>query len=102
MCPTMVTAGDGLPRERKLLKEETRRKFLHPVGAVARVQWRDLGRGSRIHRHLRRSIQRPRQECSLLTLMFITFLYSQYSEEAPASKVVKSTKIFLLTLDGWL
>ena len=43
MCPTMVTAGDGLPRERKFLKEETRRKLLHPVGAVARVQWRDLG-----------------------------------------------------------
>ena len=43
MCPTMVTPGDGLPLERKLLKEETRRKFIHPVGAVARVQWRDLG-----------------------------------------------------------
>ena len=43
MCPTMVTAGDGMPRERKLLKEETRRKLLHPVGAVARVRWRDLG-----------------------------------------------------------
>ena len=39
----MVTPGDGLPLERRLLKEETRRKLLHPVGAVGRVQWRDLG-----------------------------------------------------------
>ena len=39
----MVTPGNGLPLERRLLKEETRRKFIHPVGAVARVQWRDLG-----------------------------------------------------------
>ena len=34
----MVTPGDGLPLERRLLKEETRRKLLHPVGAVGRVQ----------------------------------------------------------------
>ena len=35
MCPTFVTPGDALPAGR--------RKVIHSVGAVGRVEWRDAG-----------------------------------------------------------
>ena len=35
MCPTFVTPGDALP--------PSRRKVIHSVGVVGRVEWRDKG-----------------------------------------------------------
>ena len=35
MCPTFVTPGDALP--------PGRRKVIHSVGVVGRVEWRDVG-----------------------------------------------------------
>ena len=38
MCPTFVTPGDALP--------PGRRKVIHSVGVVGRVEWRDVGGGT--------------------------------------------------------
>ena len=35
MCPSLTTPGDELPTGR--------RKLIHPVGVVGRVEWRDRG-----------------------------------------------------------
>ena len=35
MCPTFFTTGDALPADR--------RKVIHSVGVVGRVEWRDIG-----------------------------------------------------------
>lgn len=35
MCPSLITPGDELPAGR--------RKLIHPVGVVGRVEWRDKG-----------------------------------------------------------
>ena len=35
MCPSLTTPGDELPAGR--------RKLVHPVGVVGRVEWRDRG-----------------------------------------------------------
>ena len=43
MCPTLRAPGDELPWEDGWWEDGTRYKYIHTVGAVARVQWRDRG-----------------------------------------------------------
>ena len=43
MCPTLRAPGDELPWEEGWLEDGTRYKYIHTVGAVGRVQWRDRG-----------------------------------------------------------
>ena len=43
MCPTLRAPGDELPWEEGWWDDGTRYKYIHSVGAVARVQWRDRG-----------------------------------------------------------
>ena len=43
MCPTLRAPGDELPWEEGWWEDGTRYKYIHTVGAVARVQWRDRG-----------------------------------------------------------
>ena len=43
MCPTLRAPGDELPWEEGIFEDGTRYKYIHTVGTVGRVQWRDLG-----------------------------------------------------------
>merc|ERR1712055_702505 len=43
MCPTLRAPGDELPWEEGIIQDGTRYKYIHTVGAVGQVEWRDLG-----------------------------------------------------------
>merc|ERR1712168_1793135 len=43
MCPTLRAPGDELPWEEGIISDGTRYKYIHTVGAVGQVEWRDLG-----------------------------------------------------------
>merc|ERR1711936_104425 len=43
MCPTFQAQGDQLPWEKRLLSYGWRNKYIHTVGTVGQVEWRDLG-----------------------------------------------------------
>merc|ERR1719251_513577 len=43
MCPTLRAPGDELPFEEGIISDGTRYKYIHTVGAVGQVEWRDLG-----------------------------------------------------------
>lgn len=43
MCPTFRTPGDELPWEKNLLFYGWRKKYIHTVGTVGQVEWRNLG-----------------------------------------------------------
>ena len=43
MCPTLRAPGDELPWEDGWLEDGTRYKYIHTVGTVGRVEWRDRG-----------------------------------------------------------
>merc|ERR1712045_1062801 len=43
MCPTLRAPGDELPWEEGIIQDGTRYKYIHTVGAVGQVEWRNLG-----------------------------------------------------------
>merc|ERR1711936_503544 len=43
MCPTFQAQGDEMPWEKRLLSYGWRNKYIHTVGTVGQVEWRDLG-----------------------------------------------------------
>jgi len=43
MCPTMRSQGDELPWEKSLVWYGWRKKYIHTVGAVGKVEWRSVG-----------------------------------------------------------
>jgi len=43
MCPTFREQGDELPWEKGLALYGWRRKYIHTVGAVGQVEWRNIG-----------------------------------------------------------
>jgi len=43
MCPTFRAQGDELPWDKRLLFYGWRKKYIHTVGAVGQVEWRNLG-----------------------------------------------------------
>merc|ERR1712055_609589 len=43
MCPTLRAPGDELPWEEGIISDGTRYKYIHTVGTVGQVEWRDLG-----------------------------------------------------------
>eukprot|EP00092_Neocalanus_flemingeri_P009099 GFUD01009797.1.p1 GENE.GFUD01009797.1~~GFUD01009797.1.p1 ORF type:complete len:342 (+),score=108.83 GFUD01009797.1:89-1114(+) len=46
MCPTLRAPGDEMPYEEGLFGGGTRNKYIHTVGTVGQVEWRDLGEHS--------------------------------------------------------
>lgn len=43
MCPVMRTVGDMLPWEFGIFEDGWRNKYIHTVGAVGQVEWKNLG-----------------------------------------------------------
>merc|ERR1719361_3000376 len=43
MCPTLRAPGDELPWEEGIISDGTRYKYIHTVGAVGQVEWKNLG-----------------------------------------------------------
>jgi len=43
MCPTLRTKGDGMPYEDGLIFYGWRKKYIHTVGTVGQVEWKNLG-----------------------------------------------------------
>merc|ERR1712168_517106 len=43
MCPTLRAPGDELPFEEGIISDGTRYKYIHTVGTVGQVEWKDLG-----------------------------------------------------------
>jgi len=43
MCPTLRAPGDELPWEEGLIFSDWRKKYIHTVGTVGQVEWRNLG-----------------------------------------------------------
>merc|ERR1712121_264052 len=43
MCPTIRAPGDELPFEEGIINDGTRYKYIHTVGTVGQVEWKDLG-----------------------------------------------------------
>jgi len=43
MCPTLRAPGDELPYEEGLLTSGYRKKYIHSIGTVGQVEWRNLG-----------------------------------------------------------
>merc|ERR1712142_1276069 len=43
MCPTLRAPGDEMPWEEGIISDGTRYKYIHTVGTVGQVEWRDLG-----------------------------------------------------------
>jgi len=43
MCPTLRTQGDEMPYEDGLIFSGYRNKYIHTVGTVGQVEWRNLG-----------------------------------------------------------
>ena len=43
MCPTLRAPGDELPWQEGIFEDGYRMKYIHTVGTVGQVEWRDLG-----------------------------------------------------------